>query len=89
MDILFERDRFYIGDPIKPQAQITFRQLGPDRIEVDHTFVDESLRGQGIAGKLVEAVAAYAREKALKVSATCSYAHKVLQDEQYRDIFVA
>lgn len=89
MDILFERDRFFIGDPQKPQAEITFHQVKDGQIEVDHTFVDESLRGQGIAGKLVEAVAHYAREQGLKVSATCSYAHKVLQHERYSDIFAA
>ena len=89
MDILFERDRFYIGDPQEPLAEITFTQVSDQQIEVDHTFVGESLRGQGIAGKLVEAVAAYARDQGLKVSATCSYAHKVLQHERYRDIFAA
>ena len=89
MNILFDKNRFYMGDPDHPVAKITFSQVKDGQIEVDHTFVDDSLRGQGIAGQLVDAVAQHAREQGLKVSATCSYAHKVLQREAYRDIFVA
>jgi predicted GNAT family acetyltransferase len=41
---------------------------------IDHTFVDESLRGQGIASKLVQAAVDEIESKGGVVKATCSYA---------------
>ncbi len=88
MNILFDENRFYGGpDPKNPLAEITFRKSGEDTIVVDHTFTDPSLRGQGIARKLVDHVAAYAREQGLKVRATCSYARKVLSEDEFSDIY--
>lgn len=88
MDILFNKDRFYINnDQGGLIAEITFEFLEPKLISVDHTFTDTSLRGQGIARKLVERVARYAREEGLKVSATCPYAVKVLSEDEFKDIY--
>lgn len=36
-------------------AEITFPETEPGIFTIDHTFVDESLRGQGMAGRLVQA----------------------------------
>ena len=36
-------------------AEITFPTVAEGVADIDHTFVDESLRGQGVAGKLVRA----------------------------------
>lgn len=89
MEILFDNNRFYGGpDPKKPLAEITFYPVNDKQIEVDHTFTDTSLRGQGIARKLVERVAEYARSQGLRVSAVCPYAHKVLAEEAFKDIFI-
>ena len=71
-----EKNRFYLGDPVHPTAEIVFEQIGEDTLSVSHTFVDESLRGQGIAEKLLDAVADHARSGHKKLSATCSYARK-------------
>ena len=88
LDILFDKNRFYGGDdPRSPLAEITFERA-PNHIVVDHTFTDPSLRGQGIARKLVEKVAQYARQEGLKVAATCPYAHKVLSEDEFKDIFI-
>ena len=84
-----EKNRFYLGDPVHPTAEITFEQISEDTLSVNHTFVDESLRGQGIAEKLLDAVADHARSGHKKLSATCSYARKKLDgSEKYRDIAV-
>ncbi|HIX43954.1 acetyltransferase [Kurthia sp. 3B1D] len=53
-------------------AEISWTQLG-DVMVVDHTFVDDSLRGQGIAKQLLNRAADYAREKNYKIEAVCSY----------------
>lgn len=84
-----EKNRFYMGDPKQPTAEITFRDIDKDTMSVDHTFVDGSLRGRGIAEKLLDAVADLARQEHKKLSATCSYARgKLDTSEKYRDIAV-
>ena len=88
LDILFDKNRFYGGDdPNNPLAEISFERRG-DRLVVDHTYTDPSLRGQGIARALVDKVAGYARKEGLKVSAICPYAKKVLAGDEFKDIFI-
>ena len=41
------------SDEGKPLAEITFPHIDAGTVEINHTFVDASLRGQGIAGKLM------------------------------------
>ncbi len=40
---------------------------------VDHTFTPPEARGQGLAGKLVEAIVADAREHGFKIVPQCPY----------------
>ena len=44
--------------------------------DIDHTFVDQSLRGQGVAGQLLDAAVRQIRMEGLRAKATCSYAAK-------------
>ena len=46
-----------------------------------HTYVDESLRGQGIGKILVDKVLALAAKNNRQVTATCSYAKKILMNK--------
>ena len=54
-------------------AEITFPETSPGIFVIDHTFVDESLRGQGVASKLVQATVDEIKKRGEKVEATCSY----------------
>ena len=66
-------------------AEMTYSRAGETRISIDHTFVDESLRGQGIGRQLLDATADFARKANLKVLATCPYAKAEL--DKHRDEF--
>lgn len=57
-------------------AEITFPEVRPGVADIDHTFVDPSLRGQGAAGKLVQAAADQLRQRGMKAQLTCPYAKK-------------
>lgn len=57
-------------------------------MQVTGTYTDESLRGQGIAGKLVDAAVDYAREKGYKMKAICPYVVKKFEDTKYDDVNV-
>ena len=83
MNFKEEENRIYLensnGDVI---AEIEFEEIKDGVYNIFHTFVDESLRGQGIASKLVERAVSYIKSKNGKVEATCSYAKKLLENNQ-------
>ncbi len=60
-------------------AEITFEKIDDNYYNINHTFVDESLRGNGIASKLVEMAVEEIKNRNGKVSATCSYAKKWIE----------
>ena len=74
MDFITEKDRIYATDPSgNVIAEVTFSS--EDGVStIDHTFVDPSLRGEGIAGKLVKLAADKILAEGNKIAATCSYA---------------
>ena len=55
-------------------AFVDFPEFEPGKVEVTHTVVDPSLRGQGVAGKLMEALAKKLAADGRKATLTCSYA---------------
>ena len=63
-------------------AEITFPETSPGIFVINHTFVDESLRGQGMASKLVQAAVDEIKRRGGKVEATCSYAKKWLSEHE-------
>ncbi len=64
-------------------AQISFPETSPGVFTIDHTIVDESLSGQGIAGTLVKLAVEEIKRRGGQVEATCSYAERWL--EKHRD----
>lgn len=57
-------------------AEITFPAFSPGVVNINHTFVDVSLRGLGVAGHMMERVALALRATNRKAVATCSFAKK-------------
>lgn len=55
-------------------AEVTFPEVEPGIVEINHTFVDESLRGQGIAGQLLGRAVATIAASGYRARPTCSYA---------------
>lgn len=85
-------DRIYMSDEAgRTIAEVTFINLDDHTILIDHTFVDDSLRGQGIAAKLMSEVINYAKAHNKKIKATCSYAVKWFEKNksEYKDIYSA
>jgi hypothetical protein len=73
------KGRFFIEEEGKMLAQITWVKETEDHIILDHTFVDDSLRGQGIARQLFNKVIELAREREIKIQPVCSYAQKMFE----------
>jgi predicted GNAT family acetyltransferase len=55
-------------------AQVTFPEVRTGVVNIDHTFVDDSLRGQGIAGSLMEEAYETIGKDGRKAVLTCPYA---------------
>ena len=85
----YEKDRiFQLDEEGKLIAEVTFPSQDAHSALLDHTFVDASLRGQGIAGKLMQAVGNRIRSQGKKLYCTCSYATKWFDTHpEYNDIY--
>ena len=59
------------------------------KVIADHTFVDSSLRGQGVAGKLLDALVKDMHEQNKKIKASCSYVVKKFQEDSSFDFINA
>lgn len=65
-----------VDDEEQALAEIDFPAMEeePGTVEIAHTYVDESLRGRGLAGKLMARLIAYLERNQLKAWPSCSYA---------------
>ena len=55
-------------------AEVTFPEVSEGVVNIDHTYVSNELRGQGVAGRLMEELAGDLKESGRKATLTCSYA---------------
>lgn len=79
MDLITQPSRIYASDEHGVTiAEVTF-PVKDGIATIDHTFVDTSLRGQGIAGKLVQAAVDKILADGHQIAATCPYALSWLQ----------
>jgi len=89
MDWNYEKDRIYSTDEKgELMCETTFLRKENGEVNIDHTYVNSVLRGQGVAPKMRVVVAEYFRKEGFKATATCSYANIWLKrhEKQYPDI---
>jgi len=82
------RGRFkLLGSEGQMLGQMTFSRARDDLIIIDHTEVDDSLRGQGGGARLFAGMVAWARRTNTKVMSTCPFASSMFErDPASRDI---
>ena len=86
MNYITDDSRIYAKDDNgKVIAEITFPTAN-GVATIDHTFVDASLRGQGIAGQLMQMALDKILADGNKLAATCSYAVVWLQRHPEYDV---
>ncbi len=88
MDFSYNKNQIaYLNADGKLLAEVTFPDTDAHTVNIDHTFVDDSLRGQGVAGQLMKAAADHLRSQDKKASLTCSYAVKWFEKHpEYSDV---
>ncbi|MDX8365805.1 GNAT family N-acetyltransferase [Cytobacillus sp. IB215665] len=86
-NILRGVNRFYIENADQLIAEITFVNSGTERLIIDHTFVSNELRGEGIGEALVDKVVNLAREENKKIIPLCPFAKSQFDKKpDYRDV---
>ncbi len=63
----------FIKEGNRNLAEMTWIEGGDGYIIVDHTTVDDSLKGQGIGRKLLDRIVEVARERNLKIKPLCPF----------------
>lgn len=77
---------YYYSQDGEKLGEITWTLLGNVML-MDHTFVSDKLRGQGVAKRLLDTAASHARDNALKMEPVCSYVVAAFnKSNEYDDI---
>ena len=82
MEYITEKNRIYVVEGGEEVGEVTFAPQGrgpqhPERngvYVINHTYVDDRLRGQGIASELVRRAVEEIESRGGQVKSTCSYA---------------
>jgi uncharacterized protein len=70
-------------------AEVTFPARDERRVNVDHVFVDESLRGQGVAGEAMKFAYDTIKQRGQLIVAKCPYAIAWFKkNPMYQDICI-
>lgn len=81
MVFIHDQNKIYLNDENNHMiAVVTFPKVKENVVNIDHTYVDSSLRGQGVAGRLMEETVNELRENNLKATLSCSYAVKWFEE---------
>ena len=87
-----ERDAkgaFYITHDGQRLAEMTYSRTNATMIIIDHTDVDDSLRGDGVGRQLLNALVDWARSTGTKVLPLCPFAKSQFdKDPAIRDVLV-
>jgi predicted GNAT family acetyltransferase len=80
---------FYIEQNGKTVAQMTYIWVGTSKIIIDHTEVDESLKGQGAGKLMVSKAVEFARQAGIKIVPLCPFAKSVFnKTPDYNDVLL-
>src|SRR5690606_7515788 len=91
MEILQEdngkKGKFFILEKDVQEAEMTYTWAGPHRIIIDHTEVNEALKGKGAGKQMVMKAVAFARDRQIKVLPLCPFAKSVFDKmPEIRDV---
>jgi len=81
-----QKGAFYIDEDGEWIAELTYVKDN-GIMTIDHTEIDEKLRGERIGEDMVRAAVEYARANGLKIRALCPYAKKVIdRTPEFQDV---
>lgn len=79
MDFITKTDKIICLENGREVAEITFPEIEKGVFDINHTFVDESMQGRGIAGQLVRRAINEINLRGGEIKTSCSYARKYIE----------
>ena len=84
------RGAFVVMHDGERAAEMVYTRAGSGLAIVEHTWVADALRGQGIARTLLDALVAWARKSSVRIVPLCPYARDAFEkDPSIRDVLSA
>ena len=71
------KGKFYVEQGGKELAEMTYSMPSPDKLIIEHTEVDDELRGKNVGLQMVTSAVEYARANAMKIIPLCPFAKSV------------
>ena len=71
------KGKFFVAEEENVLAEMVYTMPSPDKMIIEHTEVDDSLRGKNVGYQLVNTAVEYARANHLKIIPLCPFAHSV------------
>ncbi|MEY4508635.1 MAG: hypothetical protein RLZZ450_757 [Pseudomonadota bacterium] len=82
------RGAFFVQREGIQLAEMTYSRASDKLVIIDHTLVDDQLRGLGVARLLLDSLVSWARTTSTRVMATCPYAlAQFAKDPSITDVF--
>jgi uncharacterized protein len=80
---------FYAEIDGQKLAEMVYTMPSPDKMIIEHTEVDEKLKGKNAGGKLLHAAVEYARTNNIKITPLCPFAHAMFKKKpEYADVLL-
>lgn len=77
----------FLRDQGTIRAAMTFSKAGSKLIIINHTEVDDDLRGQNVGRLMLDRIVEYARKEKLKIYPLCPFAKSIFRvDESIADV---
>lgn len=70
---------FYVSNDDRILAEMVYTMPLTDKMIIEHTEVDEELKGQNVGYQLVKTAVEYARQHSLKIIPLCPFANSVFK----------
>jgi hypothetical protein len=69
-----KKGSFFIVEDKKRIAEMVYVMAGPKKMIIEHTEVEDSLKGQGVGVKLLETLVEFVRKEEIKIIPLCPFA---------------
>ncbi len=88
MNFQFEKEQMTLfNEEGVKMGHIHFAQINSQLVNIDHVFTSPDFRGQGVAGKMMEALLDHLSKQEKKAALTCPYAQRyVAEHEEWNHI---
>lgn len=85
--LIGNKGMFYVGQEGAILAELVYNKPSADKMIIEHTEVDDSLKGKGVGLQLVHTAVDFARTHQLKIIPLCPFAKSVFDKKpEFADV---